>query len=146
MVCKKCSGCLAIAASDAHHLGIGISSGKLNLRYNRHILFHKTAYHIAIWRYPRAFDNFISTQNTVICMLSFLPLYTCFVKHSLITRCNHPHVAYKNVHAFYRCQNSRTCTAFACTEDNKIFLTLIIHICLNVFSMLRMLLPPVLCL
>ena len=106
---------LAVAAGDAHHLGIGVATCKLNFADNRNILCGSLLHHWGGGRNARALDDFVGGEHFLFGVLALFPCYLVFVEEFLVFRCDGAHVAQPHVHTFHFGEYCGTCAAFATT-------------------------------
>ena len=69
---EHCRGGLAVRACDAHHLGVGVSSGELNFADKWYVLCQSVLYHRRFERNTGAFDDFVGGEDALHAVSAFL--------------------------------------------------------------------------
>ena len=113
VVDERCGGSLTITTRDTHHLGIGVASGKLNLRDYRNALLGNLAHHGRLGRYARALDHLVGIEDKLLGVLPILPCDMVFLEHLLVVLLNLRHVREEHVETLFLCQDSSTYAALA---------------------------------
>ena len=116
VVDERSGGCLAVRASDANHLGIGISTGKLNLRDDGCALCPQLLDHGGFLGNARTFDNLVGRKDERFGVLTFLPLNTILVELLLILWFDGGEVGHKHVESLQLGQYGGSCSALGGSE------------------------------
>ena len=112
---QGCGG-FTVTTGDTHHLGIGISSGKLDFRNYRYIFRNDALHNGSCGWNTGAFHNLIGRQYASLGVLTFFPLDAMLFKCLLITRRDVSHVRQENIHTFYFAENCGTNATFASAQ------------------------------
>ena len=108
VVDERRGGRLTVTTRDTHHLGIGVASGKLNLRDDRYAPLLYLEHHGCIARYAGALDHLVGIQDERLGMLPVLPCDMILVEHLLVMLLDPRHIGEEYVETLLLCQDSGT--------------------------------------
>ncbi|GFI14738.1 hypothetical protein IMSAGC008_02299 [Muribaculaceae bacterium] len=112
-------GGFAVAAGDAHHLGIGVPARELYLADNGYMLREHSRHNGNIDGYARAFHHLVGGKYARHGVGTFLELYPFGLKHRAVAGRYMPRIAQKHIEAFILGKYGGTGAALARTEHNK---------------------------
>jgi len=105
--------CLAIAACDADHLGMRVSSGELYFTDDGYSTLDGFLHDGCLVGYAGAFDDFVCVEYFPFGVCAFFPRDVSAVEHLLVTVLDGRHVGDEHVVPFFLCQCSSAGTTFA---------------------------------
>ena len=104
---------LAVAAGDAHHLGVGIAACELNLAHDGDTLLDGLGDHGCRVGDAGALDNLVGIEDFLRGVSAFLPCDAILVKQVLIVLPDFAGITQPHVHAFNLSKHRSTGTALA---------------------------------
>ena len=107
---------LAVAAGNAHHLGIGVTAGKLNLAHDGNTLLDRLGHHGCSVGDTGALHYLVSIKNFLGSMSSLFPCDVILVEQVLVGITDAARIAQPDVHALDTCEHRCTCTALATAQ------------------------------
>ena len=100
MIDEACRGGLAVAARDAHHLGLRITSRKLYLADDGYARLLEFLYHGSLLGNARTLHHLVGIHEECLRVLSFFPLHAVLVENLLVVVLYLAHVADKDIKSF----------------------------------------------
>ena len=94
---------------------MGISSGKLYLADDVRTPSDELLHHRSLVRNARTLDHLVGIEDSLLCMMPFLPLDVVVVKQFLILVLDGSHVRNEHFEPFLLGQNGSSCTALGCS-------------------------------
>ena len=116
MICEFGRGGLTIAAGDAHHLGIGVSSSELNFAHDGDALLDGLCHHGCRIGYAGALDNLVGIENLLGGVSTLLPRNVILVEQVLVGLADVTGIAEPHVHALDLAKHGRSGSALATTQ------------------------------
>ena len=113
VVGEQRGGGFAVAAGDAHHLGVGVTAGKLNLRNHWDVFGVNLLHDWSLVGYARALDYLVGREYFLFGVLFFFPLNAVVVKKRFVFVLDGSHVAKPYFKALCLGEHSGTRTAFS---------------------------------
>ncbi len=113
VVYQRRRGRLAVAARDAHHLGVGVAAGKLYLADDVNALFDGLPNHRRFLGNARTLDDFVRIEDGGFRMAPFLPRDGVVVEQLLVLVLDDGHVRNEDIEAFLLGEHSGSGTAFS---------------------------------
>ena len=117
---RRCSR-LSVASRYAHHLGVCVSSGELNLADDMYVLLHTLSYHRRLLRYARTLYYLVSVENLLLGVVAFLPFHAVVVKELLVFVLDGRHVRHEHVETLFLCQYGSSGSTLASSKYNNSF-------------------------
>ena len=113
VVDERCGGRLTVTTRDAHHLGVGVASGKLDFRDHGDTLFGNLAHHGRLGRYARALDYLIGIEDKFLGVLPILPCDMVLLEHLPVVLLYLRHVREEYIETLFLCQDGSAHAALA---------------------------------
>ena len=119
MIYERGCGCLTVASCDAHHLGIGVASCKLDFRYHRYSCRCYLYYYGRFVGDSRALYYLRSIEDEFLGVLLLLPRQVVAVEQLLVFVGNRAEVRYEYVKPQFLGKDGCSATALSCTQNNN---------------------------